>query len=519
MSKLSLLNTLHHKLDDGRRSDAVPIAESNKAAAFETTLILQLDQQLKRAFIFVVQLDIARPTCSDRCENSEKHRAPSTKIDTEVLGLYTYAVTSDDHRIEPTSPAGRGDDVVDCEVHIDYSRGGKALLVTWRHVLALAHPNAVASDAQDAASDVRGQLGEYEDSKDDGATRTWPTPLTLQDHIDVSKESTADIAKRGTVRVFVMTWNLQAQKPPEDLGALLRPSAYHVYAIGTEECVRTIAKSVIFQSKKEWEDQLKATLGPEYTKLRSHALTAMHNVVFVHQNVFPLISHLHSDAIATGLGNHLGNKGGVSIAFNIGRTSFAFVGCHFEAHQSQHALQRRNANFHKINTELQLVDPTEDHRHGPITEAFDRVFWCGDLNYRIDGTRRMIDNLLERNFHDVLLVNDQLRKEMLAGRVFQRFREGPLHFRPTYKFDKGSDMYDSSPKQRIPSWTDRILFLSTTPKAIVQRAYESHMEIKTSDHRPVTAIFDVEFMTESTRHDTTALVGSDQTKSEVCCLQ
>ncbi|KAF0722994.1 hypothetical protein Ae201684_018069 [Aphanomyces euteiches] len=516
MSTQSLFNTLH-KLDDGRRSDAVPIAVFNQAAAsFETILIqvLQLDQQFKRAYIFIVQLDIARPTSSDRWEDSEKHRAPSAKIDTEVLGLYTNAVTSDDHRIEPTSQDG--DDVVDCEVHIDSSRE------------ALAHPNgqlaagdakAAASDAQDAASDVRGKLGEYEDSKDDGATRTWPTPLTLQEHIDVSKESTADIAKRGTVRVYVMTWNLQAQKPPEDLGALLRPSAYHVYAIGTEECVRTIAKSVIFQSKKEWEDQLKATLGPEYTKLRSHALTAMHNVVFVHQNVFPLISHLHSDAIATGLGNQLGNKGGVGIAFNIGRTSFAFVGCHFEAHQSQHALQRRNANFHKINTELQLVDPTEDHRHGPITEAFDRVFWCGDLNYRIDGTRRMIDNLLERNFHDVLLVNDQLRKEMLAGRVFQRFREGPLHFRPTYKFDKGSHVYDSSPKQRIPSWTDRILFLSTTPKAIVQRAYESHMEIKTSDHRPVTAIFDVEFMTESTRQDKTALVGSDQTKSEVCCLQ
>lgn len=60
----------------------------------------------------------------------------------------------------------------------------------------------------------------------------------------------------------------------------------------------------------------------------------------------------------------------------------------------------------------------------------------------------------------VLWFNDQMRIEMAKGNVFKGFSEGPVHFQPTYKFDKNSNTYDSSKKQRIPSWTDRIVYRS-----------------------------------------------------------
>ena len=41
----------------------------------------------------------------------------------------------------------------------------------------------------------------------------------------------------------------------------------------------------------------------------------------------------------------------------------------------------------------------------------------------------------------------------IAGHVFQGFSEQPIKFPPTYKFDINSDIYDSSEKQRVPSWT------------------------------------------------------------------
>ena len=59
-------------------------------------------------------------------------------------------------------------------------------------------------------------------------------------------------------------------------------------------------------------------------------------------------------------------------------------------------------------------------------------------------------------------------------------------FRPTYKFDKGNDTYDSSLKKRIPGWTDRILF---TPAKLDCLSYNSDESLRSSDHRPVYASF------------------------------
>jgi hypothetical protein len=58
----------------------------------------------------------------------------------------------------------------------------------------------------------------------------------------------------------------------------------------------------------------------------------------------------------------------------------------------------------------------------------------------------------------VLRANDQLLKERAKGSAFAYFDEGPLNFKPTYKFDKRTSQYDTSKKQRVPAWTDRILY-------------------------------------------------------------
>lgn len=76
---------------------------------------------------------------------------------------------------------------------------------------------------------------------------------------------------------------------------------------------------------------------------------------------------------------------------------------------------------------------------------------------------------------------------MKAGSVFEGFAEGKLGFMPTYKFDKDTDTYDTSAKQRIPGWCDRILYVPNEGTEL--KEYASVPSIRTSDHKPVYATF------------------------------
>ena len=124
----------------------------------------------------------------------------------------------------------------------------------------------------------------------------------------------------------------------------------------------------------------------------------------------------------------------------------------------------------------------------------------GDLNYRIDTMSRetVLQAIKSRNLTK-LLDRDQL---LLSRRKNPDFRlrdfyESPIEFLPTYKYDVGTDNYDSSDKRRSPAWCDRILCRGE--EAIQPLAYRRH-EVRLSDHRPVSASFRVRI---KTRHQDT----------------
>jgi phosphatidylinositol-bisphosphatase len=320
-----------------------------------------------------------------------------------------------------------------------------------------------------------------------------------------------NITEAGRMQVMFINWNMHAKDPPDDLSALLPRNRYHMYIVGTEEAGgRSIAASAVFTSKSKWEAQLVQTLGPEYQMLRSQTLQAIHIALFAHKSVIPMVSDMESGVVASGLrlvptvkkgarGNdpQLGNKGGAGIALVMGGKSYFFVNCHFTAHQ--HKIEERNADYAKINAQLFCNFPkaranggdgrTTQVKENDCTAKFDYVFWMGDFNYRINGSRRLIDRMIERRLHKALLCNDQLRIEQRKKKVFEGLVEGPLLFAPTYKYDRESDLYDTSEKQRIPSWTDRVLYKPATGVRLF--SYRAVSSIRTSDHRPVTASFEL----------------------------
>lgn len=115
------------------------------------------------------------------------------------------------------------------------------------------------------------------------------------------------------------------------------------------------------------------------------------------------------------------------------------------------------------------------------------VFWCGDLNYRLVCHRVLVESAIKGRQLALLQQADQLKQEMQAGTVFEGFSEGPITFNPTYKFNPGTlDTYDTSAKQRTPSWTDRVLWRvnGATPSSTVQlHSYTSLPGVLLSDHK------------------------------------
>jgi hypothetical protein len=128
--------------------------------------------------------------------------------------------------------------------------------------------------------------------------------------------------------------------------------------------------------------------------------------------------------------------------------------------------------------------------------AHEFVVWLGDLNYRIDMPDSAVRAQLERPAGSlaVLAAHDELLLEQAAGRVFSGFLEGALDFRPTYKYDKRSDEYDTSSKRRAPAWCDRILWRQS--EHMRGLTYDRH-ETTLSDHRPVSAELEMSVVSSS----------------------
>lgn len=79
-----------------------------------------------------------------------------------------------------------------------------------------------------------------------------------------------------------------------------------------------------------------------------------------------------------------------------------------------------------------------------LTLFLSHLLWFGDLNYRVplpDNEAKAI--LQEENGIQKLLALDQLATEIRAGRAFYDFVEHPIRFLPTFKYDVGTDTFDT----------------------------------------------------------------------------
>ncbi|NXX25379.1 PI5PA phosphatase, partial [Nicator chloris] len=309
--------------------------------------------------------------------------------------------------------------------------------------------------------------------------------------------------------ITVVTWNVGTAMPPNDVTSLLHLNTgetndVDMIAIGLQEVNSKInkrLKDALFTD--QWSELFMDVLSPFHFILVSTVrMQGVILLVFAKYYHLPFLQDIQTDCTRTGLGGYWGNKGGVSVRLSIFGHMVCFLNCHLPAHLEK--AEQRKEDFATI-LHMQQFE-------GPVANGIldhDLVFWFGDLNFRIESLDIcFVKYAIDSNVLSQLWEKDQLNIAKSTWPVLRGFQEGPLNFPPTFKFDVGTNKYDSSAKKRKPAWTDRILWKIKPPckrlgtgghrpsqgvLSVSQLCYCSHMEYTVSDHKPVAAIFAVQF--------------------------
>ncbi|XP_022830712.1 72 kDa inositol polyphosphate 5-phosphatase isoform X1 [Spodoptera litura] len=315
------------------------------------------------------------------------------------------------------------------------------------------------------------------------------------------------------VKIFVGTWNMNGQPPPKELADFIFPNQVthvpDIFAIGTQES---------FSERTEWEITIQEVLGPSHLLLHSYYLGTIHLMIFIRRDLIWFCSLPEDASLSVRPGTAFRTKGAVAISFALFGSTFLFVTAHLTAHQEK--VKERVSDIKRI---IRSIDLPKNlpcrHKSKDVTNNFDYVFWCGDLNFRLGEPRAALLRWIEQTEFPLphhlphgLLHADQLTAVLEDGAAFRDFREAPITFPPTYKYDPGSQQFDTSSKQRAPAYTDRILYkarsmttnsssafsvvaglrrISSVPvtSGVKCLAYNSVQSVCTSDHKPVWGLF------------------------------
>ncbi|KAI0366527.1 DNase I-like protein [Pilatotrama ljubarskyi] len=289
------------------------------------------------------------------------------------------------------------------------------------------------------------------------------------------------------------------------------------------------AEALLYSTKttreEAWCMAVFAGLGEKavlYEKLVSKQLVGMLLVVIVKKRLRGCFGEIKTTSVGAGIMGIMGNKGATAVrllftpipasarqAEHEGKPiALTFVNSHLAAFDEM--FEKRNADFHDLSQRLQFDSGIASDDSGLSGNSYtapsvqlsvfqaDTLFWLVNLNYRItlsDADIRALlasDELKEENI-STLRRFDQLALAMKNRKAFEDFVEQPVSHPPSYRFSAGvltdSLGYDL---KRKPAWTDRILHITSSAVTVKQLSYTSHPTITMSDHRPVSADFEVE---------------------------
>jgi hypothetical protein len=369
----------------------------------------------------------------------------------------------------------------------------------------------------------------------------WTTLIIAE---NLMQQRDSEYCEFREISARVMTWNAGATKPTtlrhteQDRNfyrELIEPdNPPDILVFGFQELVdlenKKITAKSFFKKKKHKEDSEHEHMSHQYRAWRDHLvrvldeyspkqnyillhtanLVGLFTCVFVKSSERSNIRDVCAAEIKLGFSGRVGNKGALIVRFFIDDSSLCFINCHLAAGQTQTV--HRNNDAASIMEQAPLPrnrSPTDCENFfvgggdGSMILDHEICILNGDLNYRIDAMPRntVIQAVREGNLTK-LLDRDQLllSRKRNPGFRLRAFTEAPITFAPTYKYDVGTDNYDTSEKQRSPAWCDRLLYRGLG--RIKQVDYRRHDGVKVSDHRPVSGKFKIRVKTiNSKRQD------------------
>ncbi|KAF2668965.1 DNase I-like protein [Microthyrium microscopicum] len=332
--------------------------------------------------------------------------------------------------------------------------------------------------------------GESQESGDTEGVREQEARTSLS----LKSESTVPVGDRGDL------------PGGEDIG---------LYVLGLQEIVDVTSPTEALRPytdpapANKFKDALTGALPKGYELVAEQQLMGLLLLIYASPEVLKDVRSSCTTSVGTGLMGYMGNKGAVTSHLILGETTrLAFINCHLGAGAEKGSLERRNWDASQIvaRTRFDKVeDPSGVPNSGEQIGDEDFAFWFGDLNYRLEGIPgddvRHLLTLHTRNEYDLemaqqrereeeaarqaeakenssnevpedldpaslqttlssLLPHDELMQQIkLRKSLSEGWKEGPIRFLPTYKYDVGTvAVFDTSEKKRAPSWCDRILY-------------------------------------------------------------
>lgn len=374
----------------------------------------------------------------------------------------------------------------------------------------------------------------------DNAVRFWDGTLEDDWLDDDMQNRDVEYCSFREITALVVTWNAGASTPahfrydenePRFFQAVLQAGEPpDLLVFGFQELVdledkKLTAKTLFKANRKKdpseqehmsrqyraWRDYLVRCIedsmpsNEPYHLLHTASMVGLFSCVFIKASQRHQVRNINAAEIKRGMGGLHGNKGALLLRFILDDSSLCLVNCHLAAGQTQTV--HRNNDLTAI-LESMVLPPVHASIHnesmigggdGSMILDNEICILNGDLNYRIDTMGRdTVVKAINANNFSKLLERDQLlvSRRRNPGFRLRSFKEFPIAFAPTYKYDVGSDRYDTSEKRRAPAWCDRILYRGAGK--IKQLDYRRH-ELRISDHRPVSGLFKMRIKTISAK--------------------